>query len=142
MEAFINILFWLHIIALVAGGSNSVVMPIIGGKLATAEGDTRQTLFSIGDRLAKIGKVSMVVLLVTGPLMLWLRFGGVGGMNWWFWLKMALIVVMLITIVISGRALKQAEAGDASAAARGETAGKITAIAFAGVLLAAVFAFN
>jgi uncharacterized membrane protein len=117
-------------------------MPIIGGKLATADGDTRQTLLSIGHRLAKIGKVSMVVLLVTGPLMLWLRFGGVGGMNWWFWLKMALIVVMLITIVISGRALKQAEAGDASAAARGETAGKITAIAFAGVLLAAVFAFN
>jgi len=142
MDAFINILFWLHIVALVAGGSNSVVMPIIGGKLATAEGGTRQTLFSIGDQLARIGKVSMAVLLITGPLMLWLRFGGVGGMNWWFWLKMALILVMLVTIVISGKALKQAEAGDRAAASRAETAGMITAVAFAGVLLAAVFAFD
>lgn len=142
MDAFIDILFWLHIVALVAGGSNSVVMPLIGGKLATAEGGTRQTLFSIGDQLAKIGKVSMAVLLVTGPLMLWLRFGGIGGMNGWFWLKMALIVVMLVAIVISGKALKQAEAGDMAAMARAERAGMVTALAFAGVLLAAVFAFD
>jgi uncharacterized membrane protein len=142
MDAFINILFWLHIVALVAGGSNSVVMPMIGGQLAAAGGDRRQVLFSLGDQLANVGKVAMLVLLVTGPLILWLRFGGIGGMNGWFWLKMALILVMLVGIVVSGKALKQAAAGDAAALARANLAGKITALAFAGVLLAAVFAFD
>ena len=32
------ILFIIHIVALVAGGTNAVVMPVIGPKLATATG--------------------------------------------------------------------------------------------------------
>ena len=38
MDVIVNLLIWLHIIAFIAGGSNSVVGPVIGARLASARG--------------------------------------------------------------------------------------------------------
>ena len=92
--------------------------------------------------MSQVGKVAMVVLLVTGPLILFLRYGGFGGASVWFWIKMALIVVMLVAIIYGGINSKKAQAGDVEAGRRAGVAHRITGLAFAGVLLAAVMAFN
>jgi uncharacterized membrane protein len=141
MDIVFNILLWLHIVALVVGGTNSVVMPVIGMKMPTATPDIRATLFAISDRLVSFGKGAMVVLLVTGPLMLWVKYGWAIP-NFWFWIKMALIVVMLVTISLSDVNGKKARQGDMAAGKKAGQFGRITALAFAGVLLSAVFAFN
>ena len=140
MEILFDILLWVHIVAFIVGGSNSVVMPIIGGKMATATPDTRGTLTSIADQLSKFGKIAMVVLLITGPLLLWLEYGWVIP-NFWFWVKMALIVVMLVTISLSEINGKKVRQGDMEAGKRAGQFGRITALAFLGVLLSAVLAF-
>lgn len=141
MDLMFQILLWLHIIALVVGGTNSVVMPVIGSQMPGAAAETRTVLFSIAERLATFGKGAMLVLLVTGPLMLWLRYGWAVP-NPWFWVKMALIVVMLVTITMAATNGKKARAGDAVAAARARTFGMVTGLAFLGVLLSAVLAFD
>lgn len=142
MDVFINILIWAHILAFVAGGSNSVVGPVIAGRLAGATPDARAGYYGVMNTLAQVGKVAMVVLLVSGPLILWLRYGGLGGASVWFWIKMALVVVMLATIIYGGINDKKAQAGDADAGERAELAHKLTSLAFLGVVLAAVFAFS
>jgi putative membrane protein len=141
MDIVFNALLWLHIIALVVGGTNSVAMPVIGSRMPTATPDMRATLFAIGERLSTFGKGAMVVLLITGPLMLWIRYGWAVP-NFWFWIKMALIVVMLVTISLSSVNAKKAQQGDMAAGKKAGEFGRITGIAFAGVLLAAVFAFS
>lgn len=136
------ILFFIHIVAFVAGGANSVIMPVIGPKIATATPDARAQLFDIIDKLAKVGKFAMGTLLVTGVLTLWLKW------NWsppnaiWFWVKMAGIVAMLFCIVQNERNSKLARTGDREAAKRSQLFGQLTGAAFAVVILAAVFAFN
>ena len=143
------ILFFIHIVAFVAGGANSVIMPIIGPKLATATPDVRAQLFDIVEKLAKVGKYAMGTLLVTGVLTLWLKW------NWaplnpiWFWIKMAgivamlaCIVAMLACIVQNERNGKLARTGDREAARRSQMYGQLTGAAFAVVILSAVFAFN
>lgn len=142
MDVLINLLLWVHIVAFVAGGSNSVVMPVLGQRLATAGPDTRGAIFATADTLAQIGKFAMATLLVTGPLIIWLKYGGLGSANAWFWIKMALIVVMLASIIYGGINFKKAQSGDAGAAAKARQAGMVTGLAFLGVMLAAVFAFN
>jgi putative membrane protein len=141
MDILVNILLWLHIVALVVGGTNSVVMPVIGSKMATATPEVRATLFSMADRLANFGKGAIAVLLITGPLMLWLRYGWTPP-SFWFWVKMALIVVMLVGISLAAANGKKAQKGDMAAAGRAKQAGMVTALAFLGVLLSAVFAFG
>lgn len=141
MDILVNILLWLHIVALVVGGTNAVVMPVIGSKMATATPEVRATLFSISDRLANFGKGAIAVLLITGPLMLWLRYGWTVP-NIWFWVKMALIVVMLVGISLAATNGKKAQQGDMAAAGRAKQAGMVIALAFLGVLLSAVFTFG
>jgi putative membrane protein len=142
MDVFINLLIGAHILAFVAGGSNSVVGPVIAGRIAGATPEMRTGYYGVMNTLAQVGKVAMVVLLVSGPLILWLRYGGLGGASIWFWIKMALIVVMLATIIYGGINDKKAQAGDGAAAERADIAHKITSVAFLGVVLAAVFAFS
>lgn len=84
----------------------------------------------------------MVALLVTGVLILWLKYGGLDGASVWFWVKMALIVVMLASIIYGGIQFKKAQAGNAAAARSADGAHVIVSLAFLGVLLSAVLAFN
>jgi len=136
------ILFFIHIVAFVAGGANSAIMPIIGPKLATATPDVRVQLFDIVDKLAKVGKFAMGTLLVTGVLTLWLKWNWAPANAIWFWIKMAGIVAMLFCIVQNERNSKLARTGDREAAKRSQLFGQLTGAAFAVVILAAVFAFN
>lgn len=142
MDVVINLLIWAHILAFVAGGSNSVVGPVIGMRLANATPDARAGYYGVMDALSQVGKVAMVVLLVSGPLILWLKYGGIGGASIWFWVKMVLVAVMLVAIIYGGINEKRSRTGDVEAGKRAGVAHQITGLAFAGVILAAVFAFN
>ncbi|KQX39893.1 hypothetical protein ASD04_04375 [Devosia sp. Root436] len=141
MDIVVNLLIWAHIMAFVAGGANSVVGPVIASRLPGATADARDGYYAVMNRLAQVGKGAMGVLLISGPLILWLKYGGLGGASIWFWIKMALVVVMLAAIIYGGINFKKAQAGDSAAGARAEMAHKVTGLAFAGVILAAVFAF-
>lgn len=132
------LLFFVHVVAFVAGGANSVVMPIIGAKMATATPELRGNLMDVALKLAKVGKVAMGTLLVTGVLVLWLKWNWVVP-NLWFWVKMAGIVLMIVFITLNERTQK---AGGPDAPRRSKMFGQLTALSFALVILAAVFAFN
>ena len=138
----INLLLWIHIVALVAGGSNTVVMPIIGATLPRVDEQTRATLFRIGFHMGTVGKVAAATLLISGPLLLWLKYGGLLGVSPWFWAKMALMVIMFAAIVFEEVNFKKSALGDQAAARNSKLGGIIATVAFLGVLLAAVFAFN
>jgi putative membrane protein len=142
MDVVINLLIFAHVVAFVAGGANSVVGPVIGSRLASATPDARQGYFGVMNTLSRVGKVAMMVLLVSGPLILLLRYGGLAGANAWFWIKMVLIVVMLASIIYGGINFKKAQGGDVAAGKRAGMAHRVTGLAFLGVLLSAVFAFS
>ena len=142
MDIVVNLLIWVHIMAFVAGGANSVAGPIIGGGLPMATPDVRAAYVGVLNTMSQVGKVAMGLLLITGPLVLFLKYGGVGGASVWFWVKMVLVAVMLAAIIYAGTNFKKAQQGDAAAGKRADLGHKVTGLAFAGVLLSAVLAFN
>src|SRR5690606_38410498 len=97
--------------------------------------------YAIADALSKVGKWSMLVLLVSGVLVLWLKWDFVVP-NHWFWAKMGFVAAMLVLIGINEASHKKARAGDAAAAARSKMAGQLTGLAFIGGVISAVLAFN
>lgn len=135
------VLFVIHILAFIAGGANSVVMPILGRKMATATPEVRGELMDFAGKLAKVGKYAMITLIVTGLLVLWLKWNFVVP-NIWFWVKMAGIVAMLVFIGLNEATTKRAGTGDAEALRRSAMYGQLTGIAFLLVVFSAVFAFN
>ncbi len=132
----------MHIIAFVVGGSNSVVGPVIGARMASASPDQRAGYVGVMNALGQTGKVAMATLLITGPMIMFMKYGGLGGASIWFWIKMVLVALMLAAIIYGGIQFKKSQAGDAEAGHRAEVAHRITGLAFLGVLLSAVLAFN
>ena len=136
------ILFVIHIVAFIAGGANSVIMPIVGPRLAAATPEVRGQLMGIVEGVAKVGKYAMATLLISGILVLWLKWDWVAPSPVWFWIKMAFIAVMVVLIGLNEMSARKARQGDQEAAGRSRMFGQLTGLAFLGVLVSAVFAFN
>lgn len=135
------LIFFIHIIAFVAGGANLVLMPIVGAKLPTATPEQRGLLFEIIEGFAKVGKYAFATLLVTGILTLWLKWNWVVP-NFWFWIKMLGILGMIVCISLNEVNRKRAGQGDMEAAKRAKMFGQLTGVSFLVVVFSAVFAFN
>src|SRR5579872_7244507 len=103
MDIVFDLLLMAHLMALLAAGATVVAIPMIGTRLATASPEVRPILGGLAQQISGFARIAFGVLLVSGPLMVWLRFGGVAGMTPWFWVKMGLIVVMAVAMGVNGR---------------------------------------
>lgn len=142
MDILVNILFWIHLTALALGGAAAFGIPVVGSRMASATAETRPLLFSLADNLSKLGRAAIGTLIITGPLIVWLKFHGTGSLNGWFWAKMVLVVLLLIAVIYAGINAKRAEGGDMAAAQRAPMIGMTAAGLFVLVILCAVFAFG
>lgn len=142
MDVLSNILFWLHLVALAAGGAASFGLPVVGSMMPSATAETRPTLFKVGQRLSTIGRAGLATLIVTGPLLVWLKYGGTDGFTWWFWAKMVLVVILLGLVIFGGINAKRIQGGDMAAAKRAPQIGMASMATLILVVLTAVFAFS
>jgi uncharacterized membrane protein len=83
-----------------------------------------------------------VVLIITGPLMLWLKFGGHAPSDSWFMVKMVLVLIVIVGVIVNGLAFRRLRNGDVAATAMATQSRIVTSVALVLVVLAAVFAFN
>jgi uncharacterized membrane protein len=142
MDILNNLLFWLHLIGLGLGAVASFGLPVVGRQMPTATPETRPTLFKVAEGLSNLGRAGFGVLIVTGPLLVWLKFGGGAGFTTWFWAKMVFVVLLLITVIYAGINAKRAMGGDRAAAMRQGQIGIVALVLYLAVILCAVFAFN
>jgi hypothetical protein len=142
MQALIAILFCGHLMGLALGGAAGFGNAVVGRRLLAAAPDVRTHLFGISHGLAALGKVGMGLLIVTGPLLIWLQFGGVEALSWVFWLKMVLLVALIADIIVIGRMEARAEGGDLSALKRMPILGGLSILLLIGIVLCAVVAFG
>ena len=75
-----------------------------------------------------------LVALGVGVLMVAVRYGGVEAFNSWFWVKMALVVLIVIAMVISAVAPK--------GSVNPTVLGWVTRLSLLGIVIAAVLAFK
>lgn len=116
MDVVNTILLWLHFIGLAVGGAAAFGIPVVGSRMQSVAPEMRPTLLGITEGLSKVGRAGLGLLIITGPLMIWLKYGGFGTVSFWFWIKMLLVVLLLAGVIYSGMLLKRLKSGDASVA--------------------------
>ncbi len=139
MDVFLNLLKWGHLGALIFSLGTATAASMIGINAVRAGADGAR-LWSLQEKTEPLINAAVAVLLVTGVLMLWLRYNF--DVTHWFWLKMLLLAGLIATVIFEARFTKRAREGDAAA---GQSLGRITVLAVAvelGIVLAAIFAFN
>ncbi|MBU1176532.1 MAG: hypothetical protein KKH72_14100 [Alphaproteobacteria bacterium] len=141
MDIVVNILVALHLLGLVIGMGSGMALGVLGARTRTAPPDHKGLLFAIGNVLGRNGQIGLGLLWVTGIAVVLLKYNGVAGLTWWFWVKMALVVVLSASVGIGGAAYRKVQAGDAGAGKRLAMAGKVNLVTGPLIILAAVFAF-
>lgn len=142
MDIVLNILLWIHLIALIGGGANTVAMPAIASQMPNATPDARAALGRVVKRLTMAGRGAVVVLIITGPLMYWLKWNFTPVSQMWFGIKMLFVLAIVVGLIVSGLNAKKAMQGDVGAQRTAQLAGIFTSVSLLIVVLAAVFAFH
>lgn len=142
MAVIVDLLFWLHLMALAMGIGGGLAMSQVGPRLVAATPEQRATWWPLATTYSRIAAAGLVLLLITGPLLLWLKYSGGAGLNDWFKLKMALVAVLVVTIGLSKSGMARLKRGDERGGKLMKVFGPLTTLTVAAVVLTAVFTFN
>lgn len=142
MDILNTILIALHLLGLVFAMGAGIALGVMGPLYGTAKDGERSMLFKIGNTLSRNGHVGLGLLWVTGILVVFLKYGGIDALNWWFWLKIVLVVILSASIGIGSAAYRRFQAGDNGASARLALTGTINKVVGPLIILCAVFAFG
>lgn len=142
MDIIQKLLLWIHLLALVGGGASSVAMPAIGAQMAKATAEGRASLQGVARRVVMAGRGAMVVLLITGPLLYWLKWNFTAPSAIWFGIKMLFVLILVVAMIVGGLGMKRAMGGDPSGQALAMRMGMVSSISMLIIVLAAVFAFT
>jgi uncharacterized membrane protein len=134
LDAAVTLLLIAHLVGLMLVAA--AFLPLLG--MMGEGGAAPQT----NRLLTRFGHYGIIVLLLSGPLMLWLRYGGFEGISHWFWAKMAFVVLLAAGVVMSAMSARKMRAGDAAATARVRLGRIIAVLSLLAIVVFAVLAFN
>jgi protoporphyrinogen IX oxidase len=139
---FTTFLLWLHFIGIGMAMGGGIALSQVGPRLISAPANDRDLLWALERFFSGIGAGGLAILLVSGPLMLWLKFGGPSGLSGWFWAKMALVALALIGVILHEWAAHRFRRGEASAVPLMYLGGRAAGVGIVLAMLCAAITFN
>lgn len=135
MDLVFNLLLFGHLIGLMLVATAFFALL---GTLPTAGGAPVER----NRYLNALGHGGIVLALITGPLMIWQRYGGFGGISPWFHVKMLFLLVLVAGIVMAAMSARRMRAGDPAAARRVRLGRIIASVGLVLTVFSAVMAFG
>ncbi len=142
MAILTDVLLWLHLLGVAMGVGGGIAMSRVAPKVIAAPAGERAQLWPLEKFLARVIAAGLGILLITGPLMLWLKFGGGAGLGWSFWAKMAFVAATTLGVGLGQWAGARLERGNENAAKLMSLSGPLTGISAVLAMLFAVITFN
>ena len=137
-----TLLLWVHFMGLGMGVGGGIALSQVGPRLVAAPPDARVLLWQLEIFFSRIGAAGLAILLLSGPLMLWLKFGGPKGLGWWFAAKMLFVWVALVGVSLHEWAGRRFRQGDAKAVPMMFIGGRMAGAGIVLAILCATFTFN
>ncbi len=142
MELSANLALWVHLICLALAGASAFGGPALFGLMAKGDAAQKPVFAMAIARLAALGRMALVLMILSGGYLFWAKYAEQGGLSGWFDLKMTLVLLLAVLAVFGIFNARKARAGDAAAAARMPTLSKVSGLLVVATVLSAVFAFN
>lgn len=134
MDIWFSLLLIAHLAAFAVGVTTTIAAPLVGARLAAAPPEAKPALGGLLLRLGKNARLAFVALVLTGVALVYQRYGGFDGQSPWFWVKMALVAFIGVSIVLN----LMLRPGTLSP----RIMGWATRLSMAGIVISAVLAFN
>ena len=132
-----DFILFLHFFGLMLGAAGGFGSALIMRRAMTAPPEQAQTLRSLGPMLANVSVVGLAFLWITGLILVWSKWNGIGSLPTMFWVKFIFILTLTAASVAIHMTYAEVKAGKVAAAAR---LPKLGPAAGASALLAVLFA--
>ena len=142
MDALLSILLWLHFLGLATGLGGGIALSQTGPRLVSASGAERPLVWKLERAFSIIGSIGVGILVVTGPLLLWLKYGGPDGLSPWFSAKMVFVMLTVAGVIAHELAGRRFRAGSTGAYRWMAIAGRTAGISMVLAVLCAVMTFD
>ncbi|GGA47181.1 hypothetical protein [Pelagibacterium lentulum] len=141
MDLLFKILLFIHFIGLVLGMGSGIALANVG-RLSAKAPAPEAGLSQMGEILRRNSHIGLGLLWITGLLLIWLRYGGFGALDVWFWIKIAGVIVLSAAVGMASANYRRIKAGQAGARERGKMLSTIAGVSGIVVVFSAVMAFN
>ena len=142
MTWYTILLLWLHFIGMALAVGGGVGLSRVGPRLIAAAPKDCDLLWSLEKFFSAVGGGGLLILLITGPLMVWLVFGGFEGFTVWFDVKMAFVAVATLGVGLHEWAGRRFFRGDVSAVPLMFIGGRVAGLGIIAAMLCAVLNFQ
>jgi protoporphyrinogen IX oxidase len=142
MDLLLSLLLWVHFLGLAVGLGSGIALSQTSPRLATANEHELPLLWKLEHTFSGTTLGGLVALLVTGPLLAWLKYGGMAGMPTWFWAKMVFVLLVAVGMVGHLLAARRFRAGSVTAYRWMEIGGRTAGISSVLAVLCAVMTFD
>ena len=137
-----DILLALHLIGLVIGAGSGFATGVVIGEAAKRSAEEAVTLRSVGPLLSKFSAGGLLVMLLTGPALVFMKYDGFDALPHWFWAKISFVVVLTVAIGAVEVTYAQIKGGNLAAESRLAILGPIAGLSSMLALIFAVLAFH
>ncbi|HJS80959.1 MAG TPA: hypothetical protein VJ748_10070, partial [Vitreimonas sp.] len=102
----------LHFIGLMLGAGGGFGSATVMRAAAKATPEQAAMLRSLGPALARLATVGLVLMLVTGPALVSLKYGGFANMPQMFWVKLVFVTTLTLAAIAIELTHGQVKRGD------------------------------
>lgn len=121
-----NVLLIVHFLGLAMGLGTGFANMVIAGLIAKAPPAEKAVLGRFPPAMSRIGMTGLALLWISGLSIVWTRYGGFSILPRPFIVKLAAVVLLTMAVTYIQILMPKAQRGDAAAAARIQTIGKLT----------------
>ena len=142
MELGMKLVLWVHLVSLALAGCSAFAGPLVLSMRDKAIATEKPVFGQVTAKLASLGRMALVLMILSGAVLLWGKYDGFVGQNGWFHLKMTLVVLLAALMIFGIFNGRRARAGDAAASARMPLLAKTGMGLVLAIIFSAVFAFS
>ncbi len=142
MRSFSQTILILHFIGLALGMSVSAANLVMLQVMHRAQPGERAVLARFPPAMSRVGQIGLALLWFTGLGMVYTRWNGIGGMPWFFHVKLAAVLILTGVVFYIAHLERRLRAGDRAAQARIQVVGKVAALCALTAVVFAVLTFD
>lgn len=138
----LNALLIIHLAGLIMGFIGGRAHGVIVSRIAGAPDATVEMLWEFEKKASWTAFIGTGLLVLSGTLMLWLKYGGTDGQDWLFWAKMILVAAVAAAEILRHQTALKWRAGIGTGERQTKLWGKFSGVAAVLTVIVAVFNFN
>lgn len=136
------VLLFLHFVGLMLGAAGGFASAVIMRRALVLPADEAKAVRGLGPILAKVSLTGLILMWVSGLVLVWSKWSGIGSLPDMFWIKAIFILSLTIVTGLIHMAYAEIRKGNVALAARLPKLGPMAGVSALLAVLFAVLAFN